>query len=484
MKKIFLSLLLFAGLSVGLQAQSMYGDAAKADVKMKYVYSFEEAMKLSRQENKPVFINWFADWAVPCHGMNKYVFSDQKFADWMDKNFINLWVNAVAPENEAWVKKYDAHKLAQFTVLDKNGNMIFRIIGGRQLPEFQDLLALSLDPKTTMQGMDARYEKGERNLKFLRTYIDILRMSDQFEKSEQVMTEYFSLVKEKDLPKSENWKYITYQARNSQDPLFKKIMENKTAFVKNMGQRTIDDFLSSTYFAELFPYASSMKPYDASKIADIYMDLMQSELPDTNAVFGLYEMTKYRGEKNYPKLIESMRKHLDGEFSEWAMNLDVTLGDLKGLPNADRDIIVAYLTERSANLQRPPLSYYELAIRNLENREGIQFADLSYEESLKKAAAEGKRVFIDCYTTWCGPCKSMNAQVFPDKRLGDYFRTHFVALKMDMEKGEGVELGKKFDISAYPTLLVLEPDGTVVTRIVGARGVEKLLGELKEVEKK
>ena len=51
---------------------------------MKDIYSFEEALKKAREVNKPIFVNCFADWAVPCHGMNQLVFSDQQFADWMD----------------------------------------------------------------------------------------------------------------------------------------------------------------------------------------------------------------------------------------------------------------------------------------------------------------------------------------------------------------------------------------------------------------
>lgn len=40
---------------------------------MKYIYSFEEALKKAREVNKPIFVNCFADWAVPCHGMNQLV---------------------------------------------------------------------------------------------------------------------------------------------------------------------------------------------------------------------------------------------------------------------------------------------------------------------------------------------------------------------------------------------------------------------------
>lgn len=57
MKKFTLVLNLVCFLALGSFAQSMYGDAVKADVKMKYVYSFEEALKKAKEENKLIFFN-------------------------------------------------------------------------------------------------------------------------------------------------------------------------------------------------------------------------------------------------------------------------------------------------------------------------------------------------------------------------------------------------------------------------------------------
>ena len=71
MKKLMLAFVLLLGVVVSVKAQSIYGDKVKTDVKMKYIYSFEEALKKAREVNKPIFVNCFADWAVPCHGMNQ-----------------------------------------------------------------------------------------------------------------------------------------------------------------------------------------------------------------------------------------------------------------------------------------------------------------------------------------------------------------------------------------------------------------------------
>ena len=59
MKKLVIVLNLVCMFALGSFAQSMYGDAAKADVKMKYVYSFEEALKRAKEEHKLIFFNCF-----------------------------------------------------------------------------------------------------------------------------------------------------------------------------------------------------------------------------------------------------------------------------------------------------------------------------------------------------------------------------------------------------------------------------------------
>ena len=61
-------------------------------------------------------------------------------------------------------------------------------------------------------------------------------------------------------------------------------------------------------------------------------------------------------------------------------------------------------------------------------------------EALAKAKAENKLVFMDCYTSWCGPCKYMTETIFPQEKAGEFFNPKFVCVKFDMEKGEGKEL--------------------------------------------
>ena len=95
------------------------------------------------------------------------------------------------------------------------------------------------------------------------------------------------------------------------------------------------------------------------------------------------------------------------------------------------------------------------------------FQELALGKALEKAKGEGKMVFIDCYTSWCGPCKIMAKEVLPLKEVGNFLNERFVCVKYDMEQGEGPEIAKKYRVDAYPTFLLLNADGSLINSIVG-----------------
>ena len=109
--------------------------------------------------------------------------------------------------------------------------------------------------------------------------------------------------------------------------------------------------------------------------------------------------------------------------------------------------------------------------------QGIDFHHASFNDVLKKAKEENKLVFVDCYTDWCGPCKMLSNKIFPQKEVGDYFNAHFVSTKIDMEKGEGPQLLKKYGVKAFPTLLFLNADAEIVHKVVGGLEVQALIAE-------
>ena len=107
--------------------------------------------------------------------------------------------------------------------------------------------------------------------------------------------------------------------------------------------------------------------------------------------------------------------------------------------------------------------------------QGIEFFHGSWAEAKEKAKAEEKLIFVDAYASWCGPCKRMARNVFPDPEVGAMFNENFICLKIDMEKPENAEFASKFPVSAYPTLYFIDAEETVKIKEVGAKQVKSLI---------
>ncbi|GGH65619.1 hypothetical protein GCM10011379_18940 [Filimonas zeae] len=114
--------------------------------------------------------------------------------------------------------------------------------------------------------------------------------------------------------------------------------------------------------------------------------------------------------------------------------------------------------------------------------QGIQFTTgLNWKQVLEKAKKENKLVLVDCYTTWCGPCKKMDKEVYPQEAVGAIVNQNFVSVKVQMDTAdndsqeiktwysEASQIRQRFHVTAYPSYLIIAPDGDIVYREAGAK---------------
>ena len=115
-----------------------------------------------------------------------------------------------------------------------------------------------------------------------------------------------------------------------------------------------------------------------------------------------------------------------------------------------------------------------LAERSLA--QGVKFHDLAFDQAAERAATENKVVFVDFFTTWCVPCKQMDATTFQDPEVAEWLAEHTVALKVDAEGNETNEaLAKRFGVRALPNYVFISPDGNLMGRIAGKRSPEQFI---------
>ena len=114
--------------------------------------------------------------------------------------------------------------------------------------------------------------------------------------------------------------------------------------------------------------------------------------------------------------------------------------------------------------------------------DSIHFFEGTGKDALVKAKAEHKYLFFDAYASWCGPCKTMEREVYTNSKVASYFNEKFIAIKVDMELGEGPMLLKKLpSVDGYPSLLFFDSNGNLTKTILGSRNATDLLQEAKLV---
>lgn len=100
-------------------------------------------------------------------------------------------------------------------------------------------------------------------------------------------------------------------------------------------------------------------------------------------------------------------------------------------------------------------------------QDGIKFENGTFQSVLEKAKKENKLVFLDAFASWCGPCKLLERNVFPQKEVGDFYNKNFINSRFDMEKGEGRDIARKYGITSFPSLLFINGNGEVVYKGLG-----------------
>lgn len=107
----------------------------------------------------------------------------------------------------------------------------------------------------------------------------------------------------------------------------------------------------------------------------------------------------------------------------------------------------------------------------------------SYAAAAQEAAEQEKPLLVGVTAVWCGPCQQMKQLTFQNTGLAEYVSEQFIPLMIDADSQS--QLVSKFQISSYPTLLVISPELKIVKRFTGFQSASTLLSGLKkEVEQR
>ncbi|QDT63237.1 thioredoxin family protein [Calycomorphotria hydatis] len=106
--------------------------------------------------------------------------------------------------------------------------------------------------------------------------------------------------------------------------------------------------------------------------------------------------------------------------------------------------------------------------------------NVRWRTDIAKAAREAhtsrKPLLIQVTAEWCGFCKKMLKETYTDEGIAKHANGCFIPLTVDAD--EYPELMEELQIDAYPSTLVIDPSGQVVSRVKGFQDAEKFTESL------
>lgn len=130
--------------------------------------------------------------------------------------------------------------------------------------------------------------------------------------------------------------------------------------------------------------------------------------------------------------------------------------------------------------------------------EGATINWMSFEQAIEAQKKNPKKIIMDAYTDWCGPCKMLDANTFHNADVVKYVNDNFYAVKFDAEGNESIKFKGKtytnpgydpakdksrnsahqlsyyFKVRAYPTIIFLDEQANTLAPVTGYKTPQQL----------
>ncbi|MCI4667110.1 MAG: thioredoxin family protein, partial [Bacteroidia bacterium] len=196
---------------------------------------FEQAKALAKKERKLIFVDAYAVWCGPCKMMDRNTFSNDKVADFFNKNFINLKIDVESGEGPKFAANYQVNAMPTLLFLDYNGKVVLRKLGYRGPSELMKEAQKANSPENFEDYYSLAVEEGSNDPAILLNYALIqAEKKEDFSASAQ---KYFETQSEKALLKeAENWKAIKALTTDLESREFQYLLAKYPKYSKKYGE--------------------------------------------------------------------------------------------------------------------------------------------------------------------------------------------------------------------------------------------------------
>lgn len=250
---------------------------------------WQAVLAKAKAENKPIFVDFYAEWCGPCKFMSKNVFTDAEVGNYYNTNFISVKIDAEKEEAEL-VRASQIEAYPSLYYFSPDGKVINKNIGALDkagLIAFGKKVLNGQSAAKELPALKAKYDANPNDATVARTYLLALAQADAGDHASAIAIRYLSGLSESQLQEEDNWTIIHKFINNTDSREFKYVLSNAKAFVEKYG-KSLEEFVIRHMDASLTAAVQQKSIEKANQVKNMYVTLMKASNPEAREA-GFYE---------------------------------------------------------------------------------------------------------------------------------------------------------------------------------------------------
>lgn len=293
---------------------------------------FKDARKKAEEENKNLFVDFYAEWCVPCKLMDKDVFSRKEVGDYFNEKFVCCRLDAEQAENKPLAKKYGVNAFPTMIVMDAGGKELKKLKGAYGVEQLLKEVKVVNGDDISFEQLYEKYKKNKKDFDLQQQllieapyFIQGVDGYDRDKWSVRIESLFDEYVKNKGLEQMVSGAdfaiFHTFHTQTGKgDPIFEHVVKYFDRYCEELNREDVAGYiigLNNAYIIQMCKkgnqdYKARLErikgdlsgPYSGTTFGSLSVYEAVSYLAD-----GTYYLFRQRDEKSY---FESMDKYFEG----------------------------------------------------------------------------------------------------------------------------------------------------------------------------
>ena len=196
--------------------------------------TWEEALLEASTSNKPIFVDFYAEWCGPCKRMSRDIFTDLEVGKYFNENFVSLKIDA-ENEEQKLVERVDITAYPTLIFFNPSGEILLKNVGAIESMELLEKASLVKNIGRTT----TRYKENPNDINVLNEYLSVIVSSNPDEAS-RLAIQYLERLNDDEKISEASWELIRKYVNDFDSGIFQFVFENKEKYFEEF--KGVDDY--------------------------------------------------------------------------------------------------------------------------------------------------------------------------------------------------------------------------------------------------